>query len=550
MRLPSKKIGPWAMEIIDECTVSRADRINAGSYWSSYYYSGTNDSSAALYNKCYPHVDRLASYLFSPPDVRFAIEFDSTAMPEHLLRAQTASSFLDRRFHNQGVDLVFGQGVDWALIKGSSFLKINWGHRGFEPWLVQMEMMGVLREDIDGPDGLDRQEAFVHTQYLTPGQMRRRLGDRPDADDLMKAIMASVSVDLDAPREDSYLHQIVLGGTQPVGTQPPGAPQNGMVSVVGGPVPQLAASVAVELIRLDELWVQDTKRQDWTTIQIANTTVVIEGELKRQNLFIKGQQPFTQICCNPTKGYFWGRSELANVTLLQNTLNQRTNDINRLLQLRVDQPMAFIGFEGMTKERLRALKARGGYIAESNPNAKIERLAPELPPDALEQVNAVVSWFDDVAGFTPIMTGAGDPGVRAGIHADTLVRTSTPRLRDRALLIERQCAKVGELCLRLEQVKNPRIFKTDDGQEFLLSQLPDDYRVTVDSHSASPAFSEDEKELAFALHRAGAIDNESLIVLTHPPRQDMLLAAARRRAEQEAQMIKDNPELLTGKKKK
>ncbi len=85
--------------------------------------------------------------------------------------------------------------------------------------------------------------------------------------------------------------------------------------------------------------------------------------------------------------------------------------------------------------------------------------------------------------------------------------------------------------------------------EFLLNQLPDDARVMVDSHTSSPVYQEDSEKLAFALHRAGAIDAEDLIMLTHPTHEDTLRARAKSRAEAQAELVKKHPELAFGKGK-
>jgi hypothetical protein len=125
--------------------------------------------------------------------------------------------------------------------------------------------------------------------------------------------------------------------------------------------------------------------------------------------------------------------------------------------------------------------------------------------------------------------------VRAGVHAQTLVRTSSPRLIDQAARIERQLADCGYLGLRIQQAMDPYIYKTDKGQDFFLSQLPEGFQVVVDSHSASPAFAEDNRQVAIALARAGAVDAEDLIHMTHPPGTQLLLANLRRRKKEQAQ---------------
>lgn len=80
--------------------------------------------------------------------------------------------------------------------------------------------------------------------------------------------------------------------------------------------------------------------------------------------------------------------------------------------------------------------------------------------------------------------------------------------------------------------------------QFLLAQLPDDFHVSVDSHSASPAFSEDAKRLATELMNHGAISAPDYIRLMQPQNADMLIAAAERRDEAQAKLLAEHPELL------
>jgi hypothetical protein len=157
----------------------------------------------------------------------------------------------------------------------------------------------------------------------------------------------------------------------------------------------------------------------------------------------------------------------------------------------------------------------------------------------LEELDFLFKLFDEAAGFSPIMGGQGEPGVRAGVHAQTLVRTSSPRLIDQAARLERQLAQSGYLCMRIMQAMDPSIYTTDSGAEFTLAQLPFNFQVEVDSHSASPAFAEDNRQVAIALARAGAIDAEDLIHMLHPPGTQLLLARLKQRQKAQAAQAKE-----------
>jgi hypothetical protein len=166
----------------------------------------------------------------------------------------------------------------------------------------------------------------------------------------------------------------------------------------------------------------------------------------------------------------------------------------------------------------------------------------EPPPEGyLDELEFIFKLFDEASGFSPIMSGQGESGVRAGVHAQTLVRTSSPNLIDQAARIERQLADTGYLALRVMQAMDALIYTTADSKiEFLLSQLPENFQVQVDSHSASPAFAEDNRQVAIALARAGAIDAEDLIHMLHPPGAELLLARLRQRQKAQAKQASED----------
>jgi hypothetical protein len=189
------------------------------------------------------------------------------------------------------------------------------------------------------------------------------------------------------------------------------------------------------------------------------------------------------------------------------------------------------GFTGVTEEQYYKIISEGGFIADPNPNAKANKLVEPPPPGYLEELEFLWQMFDEAGGFSKIMTGQGESGVRAGVHAQTLVRTSSPALIDPATRIERCLAESGYLCTKLMQDRDPHIYRTDNGVEFMLNQIEEPFQIEVDSHSASPAFAEDSRQIALALARAQAIDAEDLIHMLHPPNEEMILARLRQRQE-------------------
>ena len=219
-------------------------------------------------------------------------------------------------------------------------------------------------------------------------------------------------------------------------------------------------------------------------------------------------------------------------------------------KLRADPPKSYVGFAGINAEKHKAFKRPGGWVAEENPNAKINEFGEAIPAELFTLLEKNLQFFDDVAGFTPIMQGQGEQGVRSQQQASMLARNSSPRMRDRALLVERQCAEWGEFNFRMLQSKDAEVKNAEGKTSFLLNQLPDDTKITIDSHSSSPVYQEDQLKIAFGLAKSGAIDAADLIMLTHPPHEDILIARAKAREAAQAKLIQQHPELLTKGKRK
>jgi len=287
---------------------------------------------------------------------------------------------------------------------------------------------------------------------------------------------------------------------------------------------------------------------------------MLEGNVRHANLCgVKGQQPYRIVGANVVDGYQWGRSEISALMILQDRINTRMAGTEMMLRRQEDPNYFAVGSTDQSDERKNAIRGFGNLISETEPNAKLDAIAQELPDHLWEAIHEYVAMFQDVSGIKSIQQGRGEPGVRAGVHADTLLRTASSRLKNRALVVERQLGDVADFSLRLLMGHDPTIYQTKadpsilarlmgskpKGEEFYLAQLPDDFRVTVDSHSSSPAFVMDAEQLAFSLARLGAISPIDLLRLTPIQHKDSLIAAAEAREEAQAALLQQHPELLS-----
>src|SRR5215470_5315079 len=168
LRIPSDKqeLAEWSKDLVDTCMASSSDRGLVFTRASQYYYSGSADSRAAIYNKVKGFVDKLAGFLMQPTDVRFQIVFDSGEPEDVLQRAQLTGEKLTADFRQTDSDVTFAEAVVWSLVNGCHLLKIapNLKTNTFRVAPVHPQNFGVLSETIQD---LNEQEAFCHVSFPT-----------------------------------------------------------------------------------------------------------------------------------------------------------------------------------------------------------------------------------------------------------------------------------------------------------------------------------------------------------------------------------------------
>lgn len=544
----------WAKELIDQCSVSQTRRRDQARKWRTLFHTGTMDGASRKVNLVHNYIDKLASLLFSPSDVRFEITFDTDEVAQWTSMGDVAARYLNRNFKARKCNIAFSGALEIALVESCCFLKLAWGAQGYAPHTIRQQFIGVGREDLND---ISDQDVITHTYYLTINQFRRLISGKKNVEEIVQKVsqhftergVETAYIDIAA---GSYFHEIVVGGNNPVGTIT-GTNSKGSVGVFGPPIPVLSPETASRLIQVTDIWFLNDEANEgkggWATIRYVEPDIVIDGDMILRNLGdIPNTHPFVKVSPNEISGYFWGLSELEWVAQIEEWFAARVGNVDDIFALRARPPRSFEGYSGITPEKMRALLTRGGVFTSDLPSGttRITSHAPDMPPEALAYLQFIHGCFDEAGGMTPVLSGQGESGVRAGSHAATLLRTSTPRLRDKATLVEAQLTDFGDLCFQLSQAKDARIFSTagDQKQEFLLSQLPDDAVVSVDSHSSSPAFSGDSLQLAFALHRSGAIDGEDLLKLAQPPHVEELILKLRAREKAQQQFLQQHPELL------
>ena len=538
MRIPSNELlrEQFYRDLIEKCMVSLQERKGDYASLRSFFLFGSGpDESPTIFNKIYPHIDQLTSFLYSAETTRFSINVGASVPDQEHIKIPRLTLALNDEWLNSNADQVFSSALTWALCFNSTFIKLVYNN-GIHPYMVEPASMGVLREDTPYTD---RQEALVQTYYITKSELYNRLYSHPKRDSIVKRITTSVHTKTEDLPEG--VDRIVMSQSNPT--------IYGNVNLDLSGMNRYKARVAEETVKMYELWVWNDDIEDYQCVTMAEPDVFIYDS-PGASMFLKGELPFVQICPNPQYDYYWGQSEVQRLIFLQQLRSNRMTEILDLLSKQVNPPTALTGFTGILDEKNFALNRAGGLLATDMPNAKADRLAPDMPASLFEVIHEVDAMFSEASGISSVLQGKGESGVRSSGHASQLARLGSSRAKKRALIVEDSLEKVATLYLKLMQAYDKTHFKDEEGHQFIAEQFTKDYVVKVDAHSNSPIFTEDLRQLAFNLFKAKAIDTESLLDLLEPPMKQLLKdklkkkeAAAANQPQQQEPPPKGKPDL-------
>jgi len=542
MRIPTNPLDRelFYLDLIQKCLVSREERkVDNASLRSWYLFGNGPDEAPALYNKIFPHIDQLTSFLYSAETTRFSIDVGAAVADSEHTKIPTLTRALNDEWLNSNADQVFSQATTWALVYNSTFVKLIINN-GIHPYMVEPSCIGMLREDTPY---LDRQEAIVQTYYITKSELYARLYSHPKREEIVNRV---TSTQHERTEVANGIERIILSQSNPT--------MYGNVNLDLAGQNRYKATVSEDTVEMTELWVWNDDTQDYQVVTKADPDVIIYDRPGEQ-VFMKGELPFVQICPNPLYDYAWGGSEVQRLVFLQQLRNKRMTEILDLLSKQVSPPTALIGFTGILDEKNFALNRAGGVLATDMPSAKVEKMAPTIPPDLFKEIGEIDLMFEEASGIVSVLQGRGESGVRSSGHASQLARLGSSRAKKRALVIEDSLEKLATLYLKCMQVYDNTHFKDTNGNKFIAEQFTKDFVVKVDAHSNSPIFMEDLRQLAFNLFKSQVIDKESLLDLLEPPMKQLLKdrlkkmeekqeqAKEEKQAQQQAQKAEAKPQL-------
>lgn len=522
MRIPKEPLQRelFYLDLIQKCLVSREERRPDYASLRSWYLFGNGPSETpAIFNKIYPHIDQLTSFLYSAETTRFSINLGAAVNELEHRKIPTLTRALNDEWLNSNADQVFSQAVSWALAYNSTFVKLILNN-GIHPYMVEPGSMGVLREDTPYTD---RQEAIVQSYYITKSELYARLYAHPNREAIVKRVSATQH---ERTEVANGVERIILSASNPT--------MYGNVNLDLAGNNKYKATVSEETVEMIELWVWNDDTADYQVVTRADPDIIIYDRPGEQ-VFLKGELPFVQVCPCPLYDYYWGQSEVSRLVYLQQLRTKRLAEILDLLSKQVSPPTALIGFTGILDEKNFALNRAGGLLATDMPNAKVEKLAPTIPPDLFKELTQIDQMFEEVSGIGNVLQGKGEAGVRSSGHASQLARMGSSRAKKRALVVEDSLEKLATLYLKCMQAYDNTHFKDSEGLPFIAEQFTKDFVVKVDAHSNSPIFTEDLRQLAFNLFKAQAIDKESLLDLLEPPMKQLLKDRLKRMEKMQAE---------------
>lgn len=511
---------------IRECEASREDRRAHGQRLRLWYLTGSDTGSRARYNRLKEHVENSSSDIYSAESLRFGVVLPPQYGDTWIEEEAVAGDEIHRLWHDGDAGLIAGVAAKWAHVYPTVVAKVIIDDN--EP-VVQLIAdpadVGVLRESVDS---WQRQEALCHWYSLDLASFRRLVANHPDA-----ANLVALAEEHAAPNRGQTATDVL-----------PSAIQNIIIAQASpnmiGAVRNLAAPVAMPqevepVVDLAELWIWDDEIENYRVVTNFLPTERILWNPR--NPLLPGQHPFHPLSLDPTLGYLWGESILETLLLLQQWRSERMDGVDFLLQKQLRPPLFGSGISGIMEEKMKALRHPDGIFTNPLPGGDVKPIVPPMPPNAFQHIDAIDRMFDRAAGKTSATRGEADQLTRSGEQAIAQAMLGAGPTLARAMIMEDWIESVATALLRLKMRTCTTALRKPNGEEFLLSQIPDEYTVRVSAHSASPIYQQQTFQKALLLKREGAIDNESLIRMAGVPLEDILRAKARELAKAQATVM-------------
>lgn len=505
------------LELIYICCSDEDDRRRFFNSCRSRYLAGSVwPSPKARANKISPVINRKSAFTYSGEGLKFWLDPpNDEEAPRTLPRLEPASEALEATWMDSGTDETFSEGVTWSYVYGTEIISTMpvWEKRSntahLQSYLIHPADFSVYRKEVTE---LRKQECVILTSYLSYPEVWRRLKNHPRREALIKGL------------ETVYEGDGVTSGAAGsiiMGYAPTGPNTFRANYLAGSRGPYDAVRSPLQLYRWRDLYYYDDALCAWALVTMSGDQIVWDRPIEK--IGVGPIPPFTKICPRPLPDYFWGLSEVEQLSPLQDWFTYRMDQSDRFLAKMLRPARALIGGGEMMEEKLAILDRPGGNAAFATQNAQIQEFKTEFPEAAFELLQIIGDFFTDQSGLRPSLFGKQEPGVRTEGMAASTMRMSAAEVRREALRIERNISDHADLVFELMRIYDDDYLLDAGGNQFYLAELPPNIRVHVDGHSHSPVFVEDHAQLAMALRKYGDITPEKFIELLQPAMKGALL---------------------------
>lgn len=505
-------------EVIRQCDKSQDDRRASYEVRRNYYIMGAADESIEVaFNKIYPHLDTVVSFLFASETTKFSVHPDVSEVEMEHWRSGVFGDALNESWHNSNTDSIVSLAILWSLVYDSMVVKVNREvneqskELHMTPFLVHPASFGVYREDVNT---LDRQQALCQTFYVSEKKLRWELRDHPDREAILSSLAPAQN---EEQKPDTALMRMVVGEWNPLGQTPPA---NGSVMFNLSSDRGYRPEELDDLRALKELWIWDDDRNEYRVVtRPENGGISIYDRL---NPYLPGEHPFVKFTPRPMPFYVWGESEAQGLIPLQDWRTEYIEWVRSILKKQLKPPTWMSGMGPIEETALAAYldgsiitDAASGGMGGASPQVKSDR--PPMPQDVYRMLGEIDAAFNEYSGLPNTVQGKGEVGVRSGRQADSLARLGSSRIKKRSLVIEDTLEKMAYLYARLMQKHSPTKYKDSKGNIFVLDQFTKQYSVKVDAHSNSPVFIEDKRDLAFSMLERKLVTPQRAVEMIDPP---------------------------------
>lgn len=520
-------------DLVRQCLASRQERFEFYRACRNYYLFGTLDDSGVPFNKIKSALKTYVSFLYAPDSVRFVLSVGTTAGRDDIARAMPLQNEITQQWKMSHTHLLFKKAVLWSLVFGVMLVKVDWDKKRNTnvTYIVEPHQFGVLREDVPA---LDDQEAFCLCYTTTRTELANRLQGDPRRESLLQRLGTHIGDS--SPGFGDGMTRLLL--TNPVGGVPGSVSQQfGPVGGAGGTTDggltggavsyNYAPKVATELIDMRELYVWNDDTEDYQIVTMGAPSVMIYDR-PQARMGLAGMPNFAKVVADDDLyDYFWASSYVADLAGLQQWRSEDISNIRNLQSKQSDPPVSATSVGGIMDEKLAALRQKGGRLAITDPNAKIQVHAPAMPEAPFQTINEIDNMFNDASGISHVMQGRGESGVRSKGQADVLARLGSARVKSTAVQVEECAEDVATLMFRAMQENSTQRFQTGEteaepGLQFTAEQFTKDFELKVDAHSSSPIFVEDHRQNADDMLERRIIDREEWIDMVNPPNAQRL----------------------------